>query len=428
MKGISVMALAVLSTSALVASMMFFTNSVNFARPRRSSTSPAVDISFWTSGPTQGLAGIVAHFNRQYAGRYAVSLKVIPYTNETEMVNSALTSHRAPDIMEESLTYSLPYALQGLEMPIGPILKMGGVNPGNFPASLWKGMTVHGVHYVAPTDALPTLMFWNKSLFRAAGLNPNTAPKTMQQFIADARKLTNPKKKQWGFVQATSLPDIGWQYASFVSQFGGRLANPAVDKATFNSTPGIKALMFMKDLIYKYHVSPTDASNNEDVNLFLDGKDAIIFAGSPNYPSFYQKYHANLGVAQLPIVGKHEADFLGNNYWWVFRNPNMTTQKEKGIGLFMKYFYTHSLGVADQGILPVWRPILKTPMFQKSANLKVQVAALNTGILHPLIPWGAVKNFLFNNMNEVLLNKMPVQQALSQATQEIDQTLAQSNQ
>ena len=385
------------------------------------------DITFWTSGSPNGVTQIVAQFNKAYAGKYHIDFRAIPYSNETTIVNSALTAHRGPEIMEESLTFSTPYAVQGLEMPIEPFLKAAGINPASdFPGAMWNGTTVSGVHYVAPTDGLPTMLYWNKAMFKAAGLNPNNPPRTQQQFVADAMKLTKAKQGVWGFVQEPGWP-APFEFPSLLGQFGGREANPATKQMLFNSPAGVKALTFMHDAIFKWKFSPQNASAHESYNLFLQGKNAMMMTGAYDYASTSQKLGKNLGFSTLPVIGTKEADFLGQNYWWVFKNPALNATTNQGISLFMKFFYTHSLELARAGVLPVWQPTLKSVAFKKIPGDAAQAAALQTGILNPLITgWGTAGSYLYNNINEALIGKMPIKQALDKAAQDMHQTLYQS--
>jgi len=394
------------------------------AAPKRAA-SAAVTITFWTSGSNPGLVKITNQFNAANKGKYQIVYRAIPYNNETELVNSALAAHKGPDVMEESLTPSAPYAYEHLEMPIEPILQMGGVNPKNFPASMWNGTQVAGVHYVVPIDGLPTLFFWNKTLFKQAGLNPNQPPRTQAEFVKDARALTNAKKGQWGYVQEPAWPNP-FLFPSLLSQFGGKEADPASRKMLFGSQAGLKALTFEYNTIYKWKVSPENASGNENYNLFLSGKNAMVMDGAYQYAPFLQKYGSQLGVSLLPVIGNKQANFLGQNYLWVFRNPSMNAAKEKGIGLYLKFYFDHSMEVAQAATLPVWEPTLKSAAFKKYTALYEESLALNSGVLNPLIPnWGTTSStYMYQDIDLALTHKMTPAAALKDASQKMQQEMA----
>ncbi len=384
----------------------------------------AATFSFWNSGPD--LSTLVKGFNRAYAGKYAIHYRNIPYANETEIVNSALSAHHGPTLMEESLTPSAPYAVEGVEVPILPLLKMAGIDPArDFPASMWNRTTVNKVHYVAPVDALPTVLFYNKALFKAAGLNPNTPPVNQATFVRDAKKLTVRAKGQWGYVQEPAWPNP-FLFPSLLAQFGGREANPATRKILFDSPAGLAALTFEHNTIFKWHVSPLNASNGEAHNLFVKGKNAMEMTGAYDYPIYQKALGNHLGMAVLPVIGHRPADFLGQNYWWVFKNPGLTPAVRKAVAAWFGYYYHHSLLLAKEGTIPVWLPTLKNPAFRRIAGMPVIARAVDTGVLNPLIPnWGTTTStYLYANISLVLEGKSSVKAGLHIAAQKMQQEMA----
>ncbi len=393
------------------------------ARTAAATRGAAVTFSFWNSGPD--LSTLVQGFNRTYASKYAIKYRNIPYANETEIVNSALSAHKGPTLMEESLTPSAPYAVEGIEVPILPLLKMAGINPArDFPASMWNRTTVNKVHYVAPVDALPTVLFYNKALFKAAGLNPNRPPINQATFVRDAQKLTVRAKGQWGYVQEPAWPNP-FLFPSLLEQFGGREANPATRKILFASSAGLAALNFEHNTIFKWHVSPVNASNGEAHNLFVKGKNAMEMTGAYDYPIFKKALGKNLGMSVLPVIGRRPADFLGQNYWWLFKN-GLTPAVRKAVAAWFAYYYHHSLLLAKAGTIPVWGPTLKNPAFRRIAGMPVIAQAVNTGVLNPLIPnWGTTTStYLYANISLVLEGKMSVKAGLHVAAQKMQQEMA----
>lgn len=373
-------------------------------------------IKYWSVGPSNGVSQVIKNFNKKYKGKYKVEFTAIPYSNKAEKVNSALSAHRGPDIMEEAGPGSVPYIRLGLVLPIQPILKLGGIDPQkDFAGPAWNGDKYRGKHYVAPVDALPTILYYNKALFKKAGLNPNQPPKNKKEFLKDAKALTNPKKGQWGYIQQPGWPNQ-FLFPSFIAQFGGKQANPKTLKVLFNQPPGKKALQFEWNCIYKWHISPPNASANQYINEFIRGKNAMVMDGAYDFPQFKKALGKKLGVALLPVIGKQPANFYGENSWWVFKNASMTQQKKKGIGLFMKYFYVHwSPLAAKSQLLPLWKPYLNTAEFKKIPGMEIQYKALQHTVPAPMVnQWGnkPTTRYLYRYIDKALLNQMPVGKAL----------------
>lgn len=394
------------------------------AAPGSRQASRDVSFTFWNSGPD--LTTLVNDFNKKFAGRFHIAYRNMPYANETEIVNSALAAHRAPVLVEESLTPSATYADEGIELPIAPILRLAGVNPSvDFPASMWKNTTVHGVHYVAPVDALPTVLFYNKALFRKAGLNPNRPPANAAQFVADARKITNSKRGIWGYVQEPGWPNP-FLFPSLLAQFGGREANAATRKIMLDSPAGVKALTFEWDSIFKWHVSPVNASNGEAHNLFVKGTNAMQITGAYDFSLYRKALGSDLGMAPVPVIGAREADFLGQNYWWLFKSPAVTASVKRAVAAWFKYFYSNGMTLAHEGTIPVWESTLRSPAFERIDGMPVIYKMVQTGVLNPLIPnWGTTTTtYLYNEISLVLEGKVSPKQGLYVAGRKMQQVMA----
>lgn len=420
-------------TSALILLIGFsFMGLLSSCGTTTSAATDARTITFWSSSSAQSTQKLIDIFNQQNQGQYHVIYNAIPYNNETEIVNSALTAHRGPDLLEESITTLATYASLGVVEPIEPFLQRAGINPGtDFPPSMWNDTALKGVHYTAPVDAIPTLLFYNKAMFRQAGLNPDQPPTNAQQFIHDAQLMTKASQGQWGYVQQPSWPNQ-FLYPGLLAQFGGQLADSNTRQVLFNSQAGRNALQFEWDTIFKYHVSPTNASPNEYYNLFTTNKNAMMLDGAYQYPLLQAALGKDLGVAQMPVIGNKQATFMGEHYWWVFKNAQMNETKQEGIARFMRFYYDHSMDVAKiDGFLPAWEPTLRSAAFQKLPGLNLQAQALAFAVHNPLIPnWGttASPQYLYQNISLALTDKTSPDKALitadAQTQKEISALLA----
>jgi multiple sugar transport system substrate-binding protein len=391
-----------------------------------------IKISYEGFGSFAGVQQVVAAFNKKYSGKYYVSATAVPYTQYAALLSSALSSHTAPDIFSGSFTPSVYYTRLGLTEPITPILEDGGINPSaDFPASEWNAkLTVNGVHYAAPQAAFGTALFWNKQLFAKAGLNPNSPPKTGAQVIADAEALKKAGVK-YPIILGVGKGTQDFLYPSLVYQFGGKMGNPSTCAALFNSTAGAKALAWEKSLIYTYHVAPVGPSTNEDLAQFTAGTEGMTILPAIDQGTFLKSMsEKKFGTDPLPEIGNNRADFLGQNYIWVFRNASDSASKLKGIGLFLGMLYRDSsVALAVQGgVVPSYKPVLTDSQVTSGPYFQEQDAMVHTGVLNPAIPnWGTVTAVpLYDYVENALLNRQSISAALAEAevkTNELTSTL-----
>ena len=97
------------------------------------------------------------------------------------------------------------------------------------------------------------VLLYRKDLFDGAGLAYPTEAWTWDDFLAAARKLTDPEKGTYGFFLTRHLHDEGYQWLPFLWSAGGEVMtyDPAADRWTceFDSAAGATALDFYTRLI-----------------------------------------------------------------------------------------------------------------------------------------------------------------------------------
>jgi multiple sugar transport system substrate-binding protein len=386
-----------------------------------------IQISYQGFGSFAGVQQVVSAFNKQYSGKYYVTATSVPYAEYAAMLSSSLSAHDAPDIFSGSFTPSVYYARMGLTQPIAPILADGGINPAtDFPSSEWNNeMLVNGTHYSAPQAAFGTALFYNKTLFKKAGLNPDQPPTTGAQVIADAQALKKAGVT-YPIILGVGKGTQDFLYPSLVYQFGGTMGDASSCAALFNSTAGAEALAWEKSLIYTYHVAPVGPSTGEDIAQFGAGDEGMAFLPAIDQGQFLTSMGTSkFGTAPLPKIGSNSTDFLGQNYIWVFKNANDSAAKLKGIGLFLGALYRQdSVPLAVQGgVVPSYLPALTSSAVRNGPYFAAQDAMVKTGRLNPAIPnWGTVTAVpLYDYVENALLNRQSISSALSEAQTKTNQ-------
>jgi multiple sugar transport system substrate-binding protein len=110
--------------------------------------------------------------------------------------------------------------------------------------------------YGIPFDVVPLAMFYSIKAFEEAGLSESDIPKTWDQFLEIAHKLT--KGDRFGCLFQTS-PGIyqNFTWYPFMWQGGGDIATPDGKHSAFASPATVQALKFWQDTIQQ-HVAPRD--------------------------------------------------------------------------------------------------------------------------------------------------------------------------
>ena len=224
----------------------------------------------------------------------------------------------------------------------GAIVKMqtlidgpDGIDKADVNKTAWMTATVDNEIWTMPYAMSNIVLYYNKDMFKAVGLDPNKPPTTWGELVDYAKKLTRDvngdgKIDEWGLsfpIQAGT--GTVYYYITFLWQAGGELYNADYSKVAFNSPAGVEALQFWMDLVYKHNVLPL-APPTEG---FTVGRIAMELASSSTLETRQAKCKFPIGVAHIPS-GKHKVTGVGGNNLAIFKN---TSAKEAAAWKFVKW-------------------------------------------------------------------------------------------
>jgi multiple sugar transport system substrate-binding protein len=164
-----------------------------------------------------------------------------------------------------------------------------------------------GKYYAVPFVNYNWGVFYNKALFKDAGLDPEKPPKTADELRAFARKLTKTDDKG-AIMQLGWMPinDV-WRALNFVLNFGGKFYDAKTQLPTAADERIIQAfawdLALAKELGLQKIASFTSGFTEGD-NPFVLGKVAMYVDGCWQ-PNFFKTSAPQLdyGVAAIPCSG-----------------------------------------------------------------------------------------------------------------------------
>ena len=141
----------------------------------------SVTISLWE--PTVGpyMTKLFAEFSKTHPG-LSVSVLVYPGLGDNDSsgkLRAAVLGHSSPDLVDAAVPGA---SFIQLLQPLNSYLSTIGINASDMVPAAWSYGQWYGKQYgIAHSWDPDTLLYWNKSLFKAAGLNPNVGPSTWAQ-------------------------------------------------------------------------------------------------------------------------------------------------------------------------------------------------------------------------------------------------------
>lgn len=158
---------------------------------------------------------------------------------------AAVASGNPPDVYMIP-TNPIGLAVQGGLMPLDHYIATSKViKKSDFLPGAWATCTFHGHVYCIPYDYDSFALFWNKDLFKAAGLNPNKPPSTWAELYTYAKKLTKYDKKG----NITQLGFAPWIILGSANEWpmwanGGQMWDYKDGKPTMDQPANVKALQW----------------------------------------------------------------------------------------------------------------------------------------------------------------------------------------
>jgi multiple sugar transport system substrate-binding protein len=241
----------------------------------------------------------IAQFEQENPG-IKMKVTVFPYAEYRDKLLIAVQGGTPPDISTLDQIWMAQWAASDAIIPLDDYLakstlKRDDFFPGAWDSNVWGGK----VWGIPQNNDVWQELYYNKDLFKAAGLDPEKPPANWDELLDYASKLNKPPD-QYGIAIMGMGEMIVCIMDSFIRSNGGDIINPEGTKAVINSPEAVAALKYLKDL--DAFAPPGTASRNESdaVALFTTGKVAMILAGSWQQDSFKGAEGLNWGVAMTP--------------------------------------------------------------------------------------------------------------------------------
>ncbi|MDQ1579263.1 MAG: multiple sugar transport system substrate-binding protein [Microbacteriaceae bacterium] len=309
-----------------------------------------------------------------------MNLQIISWTDINQASSTMIQTGNLPDILNENSYAS--YAADGLLYDSSQVLP-AATKADIIPAFVQSG-TVNGKFYGMPDLSSARAMFYNKDLFKQAGIA--APPTTWTEFVADAQKVQALGGGNVGYAQPLGPEEAQAEFAIWLFNNGGAFKQG--NKWVINSPANVKTLQFMKDLSVKYGVTQNNpgATNRTDgaFALFAQGKAGMVVGFSPLSGTLDKAKTVNYGIAPMPSGdGKAPQTYGVTDYLMSFKKPG----NQAAISAFYKLYYSPdqiNTWIKAENFLPATTSGLK--VFQSDpalASLKVYLDTLPNAHLTP---------------------------------------------
>ena len=285
-----------------------------------------VEISFYypvaVGGPiTKLIDQFAADFEKENPG---IKVKPIYSGSYQESITKALTAVKSNDAPTTSVLLSTDmFTLIDEEaiVPFDPLIKTPEDQAwlkGFYPAFMENSQT-GGKTWGIPFQRSTIVLYYNKEMFKDAGLDPNRAPATWKEMAEYAQKLTkrdaSGKVTQWG-VQIPSSGFPYWLFQGLTTENDVQLMNAAGTETYYDKPAVIEALQYWMDLTSKYKVHPEGIVEwGTTPKDFFERKVAMIWTTTGNLTNVKNNAKFDFGVAMLPANKRRGSPTGGGNFY-----------------------------------------------------------------------------------------------------------------
>ncbi|MBO6791282.1 MAG: ABC transporter substrate-binding protein [Dinoroseobacter sp.] len=212
-----------------------------------------------------------------------------------------------------------------------------GVNPdwlNSFYPALMANGRIEGKTWGIPFQRSTIVAYYNKELFSAAGLDPESPPATWDELISMGKALTNDDS--YGLM----IPSTGypyWMFQALAIQNGKEVMSNDGLTTYFDDETVVDTLEFWQSLSQEHGIMPTGTVEWGTLRqAFLEGQTAMMWHSTGNLTAVKNNASFDFGVAELPANVRLGSPTGGGNFY-VFKD---TSDEEKAAALRLIEFMT----------------------------------------------------------------------------------------
>ena len=295
---------------------------------------------------TEVVDGIVAKFEEQNPD---ISVTAIYAGNYDDTRIKALAALESGEPAQLAVMFSIDaYDLieQDLIVPFDAVVETDAEKAwldGFYPALMANGL-IEGQTWGVPFQRSTIVAYYNKDMFRAAGLDPEKAPTTWDEMVEMGKKLTT-EDHHGLMIPSTGYPY--WMFQALAIQNGKELMSNDGLTTNFDDPKVVDTLEFWKSLSTEHGIMPEGTVEWGTLRqAFLEGETAMMWHSTGNLTAVKNNATFDFGVAMLPGRERLGSPTGGGNFY-LFKD---STDEEKQAALELIKFMTAPEQAAEWSI------------------------------------------------------------------------------
>ncbi|MBB3569749.1 multiple sugar transport system substrate-binding protein [Rhizobium sp. BK491] len=390
---------------------------------------PLAGITLNLASMNDQFSAVLAQIAPEFKETTGAELKVdiMDYGSLLTKTTADFVGHTAGyDLITMDIVWAGQFAANGYTIDLNDLMKRDAkeLDAADIYPKLTEALgNYKGKQVAYPFAGYANVLAYRKDLFDAAGLK---APETMEDLVAAAYKLTDPAKKQYGFVaNGQKGPAVAQDWMQYNAEMGGAILDKD-GKPALNSEANIKSLTVYRDLFKK--AAPPGAADYDwggREESFRQGIAATMQTWSVGAPGYYDpktsKVVGKVDIALAPR-GKGLPKIYGIGGWGMAINADAKDKQKEAAWTFIKWVTSPKIQ-KEMNMLGAGSYIRKSTIADKELNAKYpflpvlnEVFENGDGDYRPRIPeYPEIQDILGTAVNSVLVGTVEPKAALDAA-------------
>lgn len=327
-----------------------------------------VSISFWcnfTGSDGDVLREIVDNYNKSNQDGVTVEVDIMDFDTLQTKLPIAVSTGTGPSFILAGIEFINQYKENGMLESIDDFWDVTGVDKSNFYDNVLAKSYVGDVLYGVPMQYNCQYLYYNKDIFKAAGLDPENPPATFEELEAAAVACTDASKNQYGL----GLPTDYGNYCQYLWGNGGDVINLAGTENYLDSQENIETLKWIQKMAVEEGVSPSGLTAADADTMFQSGQLAMYTSGPWNINGL-NSLGVNYGITGIPAGKDGAYSAEGGCSWMLSKGADDATRA--AVYKFMAYWLSDDVlkEWSNRNGFPVWSySVLQDAEIQNNAIL-----------------------------------------------------------
>ena len=407
-----------------------------------------VKIKFWhaMSGTRIDLLkGLAEDFNKTHPGITVESQFIGSYNETLNKTIAAVKAGNPPHIFHLYEVGTRGMIDGGVIMPIGDLAKPGEVDWGDYVDAVMSYYTIDGKLYSMPFNSSTPILFYNKTLFKKAGLDPNTPPDTWNQVREMGKKIMDGGAAEAGITWNLH----SWYFEQWLAVQNALLADKEngrkgrAGKVIFDGEAGVNIVKWWTGLEKDKIFLNTGRGWSNHRKAFISGQAAMMISSTSDVTQMTNAFNQkgwDLGTGFLPrpdAVPRQGVIIGGGTLWLTKDHPQ---EELKAAWEYLKWISMPKQQVTwhkGTGYFPIRKAAMKLleeeGWFNKFPNYKVafdqllqtKTSMATSGALIGVFP--QLRDAVQSGIEKVYEGKATPEAALKEAAQKTNKELENYN-